>query len=64
MNGCLLMAHQHVTHLVLLEQFVVDIQNSAAGITEKIINLFFLETPDYNFRTGNYHRAPEAESAM
>ena len=52
MNGGLLMTHQDMAHLVLLEQLVVDIKDRAAGITEKIFNLFFLETPDYNFCTG------------
>jgi hypothetical protein len=53
MDGGLFMAHKDVTDLVLLEKLVVDVQDGATGIAEKIIDLFFLEAPDYNFRTGN-----------
>jgi hypothetical protein len=41
-----------VLDLVLLEQFVIDEQHGTAGIAENMLDLFFLETPDYNFCTG------------
>jgi hypothetical protein len=55
MDGALLMAHQHMTDLVLLEEFVVNEQHRAAGVAENILDLFFLQAPDYNFRTGQNH---------
>jgi hypothetical protein len=61
---CLFMAHKDVTDLVLLEQLIVDVQDGATGIAEKIFDLFFLEAPDYNFRTGNDHHFTRAVSAM
>ena len=48
----LLVADQHVLDLILLEERVVNVQHGPAGITENIFDLFFLQAPDYNFRTG------------
>ena len=59
MDGALLVAHQHMTHLVLLEQLVVNEQHRAAGIAENIVDLFFLQAPDYNFRTSQHHRCTQ-----
>jgi hypothetical protein len=58
MHRALLVAHQDMADLVLLEQFVVNEQNGAAGIAEHIFDLFFLQAPDYNFRTGQAIVAP------
>jgi hypothetical protein len=55
MHRALLVAHQHVANLVLLEQFVVNEQNGTAGIAENVFDLFFLQAPDYNFRTRQNH---------
>ena len=54
MHGRLFMADQNMLDLVLLEQFVVNMKNRAAGIAEYIVDLFFLQAPDYNLRTA-YH---------
>jgi hypothetical protein len=40
------MADQDVLDLVLLEQFVVNMQNRAAGIPENVLDLLFLQAPD------------------
>ena len=42
--------------LVLLEQRVVQEEDRAAGVTEDILDLFFLKAPDYNFGSGQHHR--------
>jgi hypothetical protein len=41
-----------VLELVLLEKFVVNIKNRAAGIAEHVFDLFLLQAPDYNFCAG------------
>ena len=56
MDRRLLVAHQHVPDLVLLEQRVVQEEDRAAGVTEDILDLFFLKAPDYNFGSGQHHR--------
>ncbi|HNL22257.1 MAG TPA: hypothetical protein PKK51_09560, partial [Rhodocyclaceae bacterium] len=33
-------------------------KHGTAGIAEDIIDLFFLEAPDYNFRTTDHHYLP------
>ena len=55
MDGSLFVAYQDVTNLLLLEKFVVNMQDCAARIAKEIFDLFFLETPDYNFRTRQDH---------
>ena len=55
MHGALLMPHEDVLHFVLFEQLVVDIEHSAAGITEDVFDAFFLEAADRDFRTGELH---------
>ena len=52
----LLVAHQHVADLVLLEERVVEEEDRAARVTEDILDLFFLQAPDYNFGSGQHHR--------
>ena len=56
MDRCLLVAHQHVPNLVLLEQCIVEKEDRAAGVTEDVLDLFFLKAPDYNFGSGQHHR--------
>jgi hypothetical protein len=55
MNGGLLVTDQDVLDLILLEELIVDVQNGPAGVTEHTLDLFFLQAPDYNFRTGDHH---------
>ncbi|MPN16094.1 hypothetical protein SDC9_163432 [bioreactor metagenome] len=55
MNGGLLMANQDVLDVLLLEKGVVNMQNGTAWVTEHIIDLFFLQAPDYNFCTADHH---------
>ena len=45
----------HMADLVLLEQLVINEEDRAAGIAENILDLFFLQAPDYNFRTSQNH---------
>jgi hypothetical protein len=42
-HGALLVANEHVLHLVLLEELVVDEQDRAAGIAEDNLDAFFLQ---------------------
>jgi hypothetical protein len=46
---------QHVLHLVLLEELVVNVEHRAAGIAEDVLDAFFLETANYDFRTRELH---------
>jgi len=55
MDGSLFMAYQDMLDVVLLEQFVVNMQHRTARIAEHIVDLFFLKAPDYNLRTGKRH---------
>ena len=51
-HRALLVAHQHVLDLVLLEQLVVDVEHRAAGIAEDVLDAFFLEAADDDFGAG------------
>ena len=55
MHGALLVPHQDVLHFVLLEQLVVDVEDSAARIAEDVLDAFFLQAADRDFRTGELH---------
>jgi len=55
MDGGLLMANQDVLDLILLEEFVIYMQNRTTRVAENVLDLFFLEAPDYNLRTGQCH---------
>jgi hypothetical protein len=54
MYGALLVTDQDMLDLILLEQFVVEVENRSAGIAENVFRLFFLQAPDYNFRTSHH----------
>ena len=54
-HRALLVAHQHVLDLVLLEQLVVDVEHRAARIAEDVLDAFFLEAADDDFRTRELH---------
>ena len=55
MHGALLVAHEHVLDLVLLEELVVDVEDRAARIAEDVLDALFLETADEDFRTRQLH---------
>jgi hypothetical protein len=55
-HGGLLVAYQHVADRFLLEERVVDEEDRAARVAEDILDLFFLQAPDYNFGSGQHHR--------
>jgi hypothetical protein len=55
MDSSLLMANQNMLDLILLEKSVINVQNGPARVTEHIIDLFFLQAPDYNFCTADHH---------
>ncbi len=57
-NGSLLVAYQDVTYLLLLEQRVINEKHCTARIAEHIVDLFFLQAPDYNFRPSQDHYCP------
>jgi len=53
MDSSLLVPDQHVLDLILFEQLVIQVQNGTARIAEHIVDLFFLQAPDYNLCTGH-----------
>ena len=55
MHGALFVPDQHVLDLFLLEQLVVDVEDRAARITEDVLDAFFLEAADDDFRTRELH---------
>ena len=57
-HGALLVAHQHVLDLLLLEQLVVDVEDRAARIAEDVLDAFFLEAADDDFRARELHGYP------
>jgi hypothetical protein len=52
---CLFMANEDMLDLILLEKGVIDVQDGPSRVAEHTINLFFLQAPDYNFRTADHH---------
>jgi hypothetical protein len=50
MDGRLLVAHQDVLKLVLLENLVVNVQNRTAGIAENMLNAFFFKATHDDLR--------------
>ena len=55
MNSRLLVSHQDVLDLVLLKDFVVDVEHGATGVAKKVLNLFFLETLHQDFCACHFH---------
>ena len=61
MHRALLVAHQHVPHLVLLKQRIIDRQHRAAGIAEDVLDALIGERRDHHFRAGHFsHRTLHA----
>ncbi len=65
-NGCLLVADENVLHLILLEERIINVQHGATGIAENVLDLFFLQAPDYNLSTGHHRhcRRPSKQVAL
>jgi hypothetical protein len=59
------MTNEDVLDLVLFEQLIVDMENRPAGIAEYVLDLFFLQAPDYNLRTSHHghHRRLTKQNA-
>ena len=55
MDGALLMAHQNVAHLLLVEQRVIDRQHRAAGIAEDVLDALIGERLDHHLGPGHLH---------
>ena len=55
MHRALLVPDQDVLDLVLLEELVVDVEDRAARIAEDVLDAFFLEAADGDFRTRELH---------
>ena len=56
MGGPLLMAHENVLHLLLLEEHVVDRKDGAARIAEKNLHALVLQGFDHHFGAGHFLR--------
>ena len=56
-HRALLVAHQHVLDLVLLEELVVDVEDRAARIAEDVLDALLLEAADQDFRTRQLHES-------
>jgi hypothetical protein len=55
MDGRLLMAHQDVLEILLLVDFVIDVEYRAARVPEDVLDTFVAQTADNDFRTGQFH---------
>src|SRR5262249_23310322 len=53
-HGALLMAHQHVDELVILEERIVDRQHGSAGVTEDVTDALIFERSDDDFSAGQF----------
>ena len=55
MGGGLLVAHQDVTHLFLLEDGVIDMQHGAARVTPDVLHAFVFQCLNDDFGTTEFH---------
>jgi len=62
--GALLVAHQYVLHVVLLEQGVVNVQHRPAWIPEEKFDPFVLQTLDNDFRATELHDLPPSKNEL
>jgi len=53
-HRALLVAHEDVPELVLLEQRVIDRQHRAAGIAENVLDALIEQRLDHHFRAGHF----------
>ena len=49
MHRALLVAHQDVLYLVLVEQGIIDVKHRATGIAEHVFDLFLLQATHDDF---------------
>ncbi len=61
----LFVANQNMFDLILLEQRIINVKDRPTRIAEYIFDLFFLQAPDYNLRTGHHRhcRRPSKQIA-
>jgi hypothetical protein len=52
-GGALLVAHQDMAQLVLLEQLVIDREHGAAGIAENVVHALVGKRPQHDLRAGH-----------
>ena len=52
MHRALLVAHEHVLHLVLLEELVVDEEHRTPGIAENVLDRLFLQAANDDLGAG------------
>ncbi len=58
MHRRLLVPHEDVLHLLLLEDRVVDVENRTAGVAEDVLDALFLQTAYGDFRACDFHNLP------
>ena len=59
MNRALFVTNKDVLELVLLENFVVDVEHRAARITEDVLDALFVQAADDDFCTRQLHDSPQ-----
>jgi len=61
-HRALLVTHQDVLDLVLLEQLVVDEQHGAPGVAEHVFDPLFLQAAHHDFGAGEFHGFDQGKS--
>ena len=64
MRRPLLVAHEHVLHLVLLEELVVDVEHRPAGIAENILDPLLLQAANDDLCAGELHAFDSVHGAL
>ena len=54
MAGALLVTHENVLDIVLLEQLVINGKNCAARIAEKVLDTIVAQCPHHNLGAGHF----------
>ena len=55
MDRALLVPHEHMDQLIVLEQRIIDGQHRAAGIAENVAYALVFERANHDFRPGQFH---------
>ena len=55
MHSSLFMTYQNVFETVLFEDGIVDVEYCSAWVTENVLDAFFFQTFDNDFRAGIFH---------
>src|SRR5262249_12466630 len=63
-HGALLVPHQDVLDLLLLEQGVVDRQHGSAGIAEDVLDPLIAQRLDHHFRPGHFFAHRQLHRSM